>query len=720
MSRVTAWYVSSGNGGSARGPFATDLVRAMLRDGQLNAMDLVFREGESEWRPASMFAELRNLSSPVSVASEPESAPIENVVPNIASSDVRLYSESSARDEAELNWIVLRPHSSTYLQEGPFKTDYIRKGLKKGLFQFSQYAWHVGMRQWMRIGDLREFDRRSSPREKTPHVPPPLPDPITAVILEDDGDFESEEFHVSLKPSKFDATPTDPTMIFGVGKETVAIGGAAAQSPELTARDLAKVPWEQSISSSSVSENSGVFAKAVELIDDESSFHKTEQDDEPQTAISHIDDFPVDDLKDEPAPQPFVSRAPTVGLEKDGWEKWGRYVAAVGLGAVAAVFSGHLITTNNSANAAISRRAMERNELKNDSSQSVAAVPSVSLPASPAEVAESEPSAPALSAPTPTASAASAASAKSEVLEHKGLDLEDPMAGPEGGLSAATAPQQAAPQMTASQAPAVPAVPSRPVNNQSATEASIVGLKLDSQEAQILLQGAFPAGQSIQATFRGRLGEVLSRLNVRKTVTVKKSGAEIPSIKLKDLGLPEGGYTVEVVAGAVNLKTDIFFGKRDGKFLDRLEAHLRENAFELQAQKKALFYATQELDTLARDLGLNYGQLRSKPELWAKFHAKWKSQLAAVERAVAEVSKREFEAQAYPDETGRIQSLLVALKEASTLFEQGVGSQRDVASDSLTDLIAELARQKEAIGSASARAIDSPKPAGPAATSKAL
>jgi hypothetical protein len=161
----------------------------------------------------------------------------------------------------------------------------------------------------------------------------------------------------------------------------------------------------------------------------------------------------------------------------------------------------------------------------------------------------------------------------------------------------------------------------------------------------------------------------------------------------------------------------LFLGKRDARFLDRLESHLRESSFELQAQKKVLFYAAQELDSLARDLGLNYGQLRSKPEMWTKFFSKWKTKVAAVERSIAEVSKRAIEDQAYPEETVRLSSLLVALKETSSLFEQGVGSQRDVASDSLTDLISELARQKGEIGSATSRGVPASEED---ATSKAL
>lgn len=741
MSRVTAWYVSHGTGTPARGPFSTDLVRAMLRDGQLNAMDLVYREGESEWRPASMFAELRNVAnSSVSSSQHPvedEQRESQDDLPDTPVPHVQNYSSRSI-EEADISWIVLRPHSSTYLQEGPFKTNYIREGLKKGTFQFSQYAWHVGMKQWMRIGDLREFDRRSSPRESAPHVPPPLPDPISAVLLEDDGDFESEEFHVNLKPSKYDATPTDPAIIFSSTKDTVAVGGAAATHFESNGQDLARVPWEERIPASG--DHSGVFAQAVELIDDESSFAGFPQEAETATEPDNFQVQPESDMaevrsRDDFTPQPFVPPPANVSVSnrpKDNWEKWGRYVAAVGMGAITAVFSGHLIAYENPTDAVQVRRTLERASAQGNAGLNT------SLEAHPAPTpaqAASETVPPSIAAEAPVAPV------KTAEAPVASIDMDDPMAGPEGGLPVAplggaaggavdsvksstqgVATPSAPPQAVASGSSASnPATQVRTTAASSTGEASIVGLKLSSPDAQVLLQGAFPVGQPIEVTFRGRLGEVLAKLHVRKTITITKSGGEIPSIRLKDVGLPDGAYTVEVSSAAIQLKSDIFIGKRDARFLDKLEAHLREKSFELQAQKKVLFYAAQELDSLARDLGLNYGQLRSKPEMWSKFYSKWKTKVSAVERSIAEVSKRSLEDQAYPEETLRLSSLLGTLKETSQLFEQGVGSQRDVASDSLADLISELTRQKEAIGSATSRAAPAAgKGASPGATSKAL
>jgi hypothetical protein len=435
------------------------------------------------------------------------------------------------------------------------KPNYIREGLKKGTFQFSQYAWHVGMPQWMRIGDLREFDRRSYSKRDigAAHVPPPLPDPISAVLLEDDGDFESEEFHVNLKPSKFDATPTDPMMLFSAGKESVAVGGAAAKIFEPSSQDLARVPWEERIPAAG---DQSVVAQAVELIDDESSFagypeHESVDNDE--VVEAHLDSY---------TPQPFIpSAVPVAVREEDGWEKWGRYAAAVCMGAVTAVFSGHLLTYESSASAAHLRRSAERAQIGTSAS------PKKSVDA-PAEIEPLEPTI-TLTVPPVVPSQAQDAVPVSQTSGNgndTGIDMGDPMAGPEGGLP--SSPLVAEPVIAPS--PAIVPAPRAQIamsGNNSSLEASIVGLKLTSPDAQVLFQGAFPTGQPLVVTFRGRLGEVLSKLNVRKTITINRSGAEIPSVKLKEIGLPDGAYTVEVSAGKTQLKSDLFLGKRMRDFL---------------------------------------------------------------------------------------------------------------------------------------------------------
>lgn len=677
----TAWYVSrrgDGGNGEASGPFATDLVLAMLRDGALQPLDLVFREGETEWRPASTYRELkayRDAGSGAAAKSENESgrnhtAPpaTENPMPAMPMSSAT----STAAGGRTVSWIVLRPHNSTYLQEGPFETQVIIDGLQRGRFQFSQYAWHVGMNNWMRIGDLREFDRRSRSRDSKPHVPPPLPDPIAAVLLEDDKDAGAEEFHVMMRGmSKHDLTPNplDAMQALNVTQlGSVGIGGAAAESPEektaqqkaghamslVVSPNLAGVPWEQ--------EPSDGYAQSVELIDDEHSGVRIEPafaDDEsigsrsspglPNGEVSGVFDVPSADVQEltalEKTPLPFVPSAP-MPIVRDAWDKWGRYAAGAAMGVTVLIFSVHLITapkTSGLKTAAQLKGHEEASEIK------------------------------------------SAKSSKSAVKPLVGsMEMDAPDMNPSSRTMASRP---------------MPQAPTTPV----ATEVGVVGLKLDRPDGQVLIQGSLPQDAPIRVTFKGRLGQILSKLSVRKTIEIKRRDGEIPTLRLKDLKLPPGSYTVEVEAGGAKAKNEIFIGTRDGKFLDRLETHLRENALETQAQKKALFYTAQELDILARDLGQNYGQLRSKPETWGTFFTKWNAKVASLARSLNEIEKKKIDDQAYPEETASLVQAFTSLKNLASQYQQAVGQKRDIASDALTELIAEVARQKEAIGSSTAR-----------------
>lgn len=636
----SAWYIS--RNGEASGPLATDLVVSMLRNGQLQSLDLVYREGETEWRPAAMFRELKTSHAAATSA------------PTISETVLKTPSPVSKPHRAsELSWIVLRPHASTYLQEGPFETDVIIEGLQKGRFQYSQYAWHEGMSQWMRIGDLREFDRRSRARDAKPHVPPPLPDPITAVLLEDDADSEAEEFHISVRAvTKQDLTPNPMESVQAMSSlppSQVGIGGAAAESPENrrpAGEDLASVPWEREAGtaapsgvSSPVNVAQEVAVRSVELIDDEHSgvyIPPVLQDEEPVVIMK-----PGEVLEAfEKTPLPFVPAAP-MPMVKDAWEKWGRHAAGASLLAVFVLFVGHLATAPSA------RVVTKRVRTK-------------------APVAE-------LTAQASTAPPASAM-------------------GPAPSAKSAKSP-------TVSVAPPVPPAPPTPV----VSDVSVVGIKLDRPDGQIVIQGSIPAGVPVEVSLKGRLGQVLSKLNVRKTVKLERKGAEIPSLSLKTLKLPDGAYTVEVAAGGVVAKNEIFVGVRNAKFLDRLEAHLRAVSFESQSQKKLLFYSAQELDVLARELGQNYGQLRGKPQAWAAYFKKWSQRINTLQRSVAGLEKKSLEDQAYPEETASLSQVLGNLADVAQQYDQAIGQKRDIASDTLTELIAELARQKAAIGETTAR-----------------
>ncbi len=699
-SEVAAWYVS--RGGDASGPFSTDMLIAMIRKSELQPLDLIFREGETEWRPVATYRELKAGGT---ASGESTSGPKPSV--DDAPKPSGLPSNGPRNDPRTLSWIVLRPHNSTYLQEGPLETQTIIDGLEKGRFQFSQYAWHVGMSQWMRIGDLREFDRRSRTRESKPHVPPPLPDPIAAVMLEDDSDSDAEVFHVSMRGvQKHDLTPNPLESMQAITQlGNAAIGGAAAESPEQKASravslvvsqaNLAGVPWEQ--------DPSDGYAQAVELIDDQhSGVHSTFADDDDgddsftftgsiggavagDTSRGPLSGVrPVETAAErlEKTPLPFLPGAP-VPLAKDNWDKWGRHVAGAGMLGLVSIFGWHLVTYDAPTKIARAKTAP------------ASVVASVPAPADvPAVVDNFGTDSPDDGKPR----AATVAAAPPVPVASPNFPAE---------TAAAFAAQASLAKKTAVAAKPAPPLAPLPASvtppTSTSSELGIVGLKLDRPDGQIVVQGSYPPGVPIEVTFKGRLGQILSKISVRKTVVVPRKAGEVASLSLKKLRLPAGAYTVEIKVGEATARNDLFIGARDARFLDNLETHLREISLETQTQKKVLFYAAQEMNVLARDLGQNYGELRGKSQLWTVFITRWKQRMDTVNRSLADVAKKSVEDQAYPEETA---SLIVAqanLKDVAAQYQQAIGQSRDMASDTLTELISELTRQKDAIGQTTAR-----------------
>jgi hypothetical protein len=266
-----------------------------------------------------------------------------------------------------------------------------------------------------------------------------------------------------------------------------------------------------------------------------------------------------------------------------------------------------------------------------------------------------------------------------------------------------------APGAVSSVAPAdtKPAVVSAPqVAAPLATNLAILGVKLESpqtSQAAFVFEGGIPVGAKIDVSIRGRLGQVFGVMNVRESRTLVRREGEVPTLPLAALRLPEGAYTVEAKVGDVRASGEFFVGVRDGRFLSRLEYYLKEISLQTQTQKRELFYSVKELDALARNLGANYGQLRSKPALWDRFYRKWTQDVARIERTLAGLRANKPEMLAYPEETAELGALYTSVIEAGRQYDGGIRQSRDVASDTLSDIISELERTRSVFGEVSAR-----------------
>lgn len=163
--------------GKTVGPVGVEEIRSRIREGQIRVFDLVFRDGEANWRMALEHGPLRGE-----------------------------FKTSTLASLKERPWICLQkknPTGTDFVTTGPFTRDEIHESLLKGKIAYSDYAWKDSFSDWKRIGALEEFNPRvrhpsapsvpatksESPREILKNVvevrkrTPPVPEPVPAEAI---------------------------------------------------------------------------------------------------------------------------------------------------------------------------------------------------------------------------------------------------------------------------------------------------------------------------------------------------------------------------------------------------------------------------------------------------------------------------------------------------------------------------------------------------------
>ncbi len=127
--------------GKTLGPFPLEEMRARIQAKRVRLFDLILKEGESQWRLALEYPNLRGEFGGVTVASLKERP-----------------------------WVVLQKKAGgapEFTTIGPFTQEEIDENLKRGEVSYSDYAWKDNFADWKRIGTLEEFN----PRLRTPAAP---------------------------------------------------------------------------------------------------------------------------------------------------------------------------------------------------------------------------------------------------------------------------------------------------------------------------------------------------------------------------------------------------------------------------------------------------------------------------------------------------------------------------------------------------------------------
>lgn len=133
----TNWYYSKN--GKAHGPKKEEDIQSALKTGEISVNDLIFKEGEKEWRKISEFPHFAKILLELTA------------VPEIVTERPQ--------------WILLKrnledtqPGHSRFDQLGPFQKDEILQKIRSGEAHWTDYIWKQGYNSWQKLTDIKEFN----------------------------------------------------------------------------------------------------------------------------------------------------------------------------------------------------------------------------------------------------------------------------------------------------------------------------------------------------------------------------------------------------------------------------------------------------------------------------------------------------------------------------------------------------------------------------------
>lgn len=118
------WYLRAGL--KPRGPFTEDDIRGRLSAGEVSPEDLLWKDGDNEWKAAFLWREFRAMSVPA-------------------------FQEVERVGEDEKEWVVLEREAGASKTSGPWSLAEIRTAIKEGRLKGTDHLWKKGMTGWARI-----------------------------------------------------------------------------------------------------------------------------------------------------------------------------------------------------------------------------------------------------------------------------------------------------------------------------------------------------------------------------------------------------------------------------------------------------------------------------------------------------------------------------------------------------------------------------------------
>jgi hypothetical protein len=217
---------------------------------------------------------------------------------------------------------------------------------------------------------------------------------------------------------------------------------------------------------------------------------------------------------------------------------------------------------------------------------------------------------------------------------------------------------------------------------------------------------AFPSdmgpGEKVVVKLKGKTGDILQYSSFAKTFEVPKGETGIAQLDLVKEGIPAGTYFVEASVGTAQSATQIFVGKHDGGFIRDLERHIKSISLRQQNEKSALFYGSQRLEKLAKELVANGQALKAEPAKWKKTHRAWMAQAREAAMPVIALARSPANDMTYPEQIAAFQAATERLAAQAKDIDGTIMQKREVASNP-EDLSVEFARLREDSGKLSGR-----------------
>jgi hypothetical protein len=198
----------------------------------------------------------------------------------------------------------------------------------------------------------------------------------------------------------------------------------------------------------------------------------------------------------------------------------------------------------------------------------------------------------------------------------------------------------------------------------------------------------------ITVKMKAHTGDIIKFASFAKTYEVAKGGgATVLDLSKEDL--PAGTYFVEASVGSAQSSTQIFIGKKDDVFLADLERHIKSVSLRQQSEKTALYYGSQALEKLSKDLITQSQALKAQPLKWKKTLGSWRRTAHDASLPVMTLAQSPANEMVYPEALNAFQAAAERLANQAKEIDAAMAQKRDVASTSIDELTAEFGKLRE-------------------------